>query len=296
MKELDILVPVDFSELSLKALDAANKMAAIFDGNVTAMHAYVPVTELEGPYTIGLGPNLNEEYEEIQKSLQEKLDSTSQTHIDHERLKKGIVTVGSPAAAIMETAKDFDMVCMSTHGRTGFTRLLLGSVAEKVLRQAHIPVMVVENESVIEPLERILVTTDLSENSVAAFPYARQLAETTGAKVDLVHVISTEHMSDEDTVETILSIRKERLKVIAKEFFHNLEDGQIITDIIVSNKAPHEAILQQSKKHLYNMVVMASIGHTGLDYLMMGSTTANVVRNVKAPVMTIKPDSIDNGE
>ena len=293
MKELDILVPIDFSELSLKSLDAANNIAEIFEGNVTAMHAYVPVTELEGPYTIGLGPNLNEEYEEIQESLQEKIDSIAESHIDNSRLKKGLVTIGSPAAAIMETAKEFDMVCMSTHGRTGFTRLLLGSVAEKVLRQAHIPVLVVENDSVIKPLERILVTTDLSENSEAAFPYATQLAESTGAKVDLIHVISTEHMSDDETVETILSIRKERLKVIAKEFFHSLEDGQVATDIIVSDKAPHEAILEQSKKHLYNMVVMASIGHTGLDYLMMGSTTANVVRNVRAPVLTIKPDSID---
>ena len=293
MKELDILVPIDFSELSLKSLDAANNIAEIFEGNVTAMHAYVPVTELEGPYTIGLGPNLNEEYEEIQESLQEKIDSIAESHIDNSRLKKGLVTIGSPAAAIMETAKEFDMVCMSTHGRTGFTRLLLGSVAEKVLRQAHIPVLVVENDSVIKPLERILVTTDLSENSEAAFPYATQLAESTGAKVDLIHVISTEHMSDDETVETILSIRKERLKVIAKEFFHSLDDGQVVTDIIVSDKAPHEAILEQSKKHLYNMVVMASIGHTGLDYLMMGSTTANVVRNVRAPVLTIKPDSID---
>ena len=290
MKNIDILVPVDFSELSLKALSAANELAALFEGTVTPMHAYVPITELEGPYAVGLGPNLNEDYEEVEDALQDKLDNLASEHIEKNHLQKGRITVGSPAQSIIESSKDFNMISLSTHGRTGFTRLLLGSVAEKVLRLADIPVLVVEQDSIITPMERILVTTDLSRNSTAAFPYARKLAEKTGAKLDLINIVSTEHLSSDQTVDTVISLREERLKVIAKEYFHTLENNKVKTEVIESSSAPHEAILKVTKNHLYNMVVMASIGHTGLDYLMMGSTATNVVRHVDSPVLSIRPD------
>ena len=290
MKNIDILVPVDFSELSLKALSAANELAELFEGTVTPMHAYVPITELEGPYAVGLGPNLNEDYEEVEAALQNKLDKLASEHIDRDHLQKGRISVGSPAQSIIESSKEFDMISMSTHGRTGFTRLLLGSVAEKVLRLADIPVLVVEKDSIITPMERILVTTDLSRNSAAAFPYARKLAEKTGAKLDLINIVSTEHISSDQTVDTVISLREERLKVIGKEYFHTLENNKVKTEVIESDSTPHEAILNITKKHLYNMVVMASIGHTGLDYLMMGSTATNVVRHVESAVLSIRPD------
>jgi len=290
MNNLNILVPVDFSELSQKAMKAANELAETFEGTVTPMHAYVPITELEGPYAVGLGPNLNEDYEEVEEALQNKLDGQASENIDKKYLKKGKITVGSPAQSIIETSKKFDMIAMSTHGRTGFTRLLLGSVAEKVLRLAEVPILVVEKQSIITPMERILVTTDLSRNSAAAFPYARKLAEKTGAKLDLINIVSTEHISSDQTVDTVISLREERLKVIAKEYFHTLANNKVRTEVIESNSAPHEAILNVTKQHLYNMVVMASIGHTGLDYLMLGSTATNVVRHVEAPVLSVRPE------
>jgi len=293
MKKLSILVPVDFSELSQKALKAANEMAKLFKGNITPMHAYVPITELEGPYAIGLGPNLNEEYDEIEHTLQQKLDEQAQKHVSAAFLKEGEIHVGSPAQTIVEVSKEFDMVCMSTHGRTGFTRLLLGSVADKVLRLADVPVLIVEKESQLVPMDRILVTTDLSENSEAAFPFANELAKKTGAQLDLLHIVSTEHLDHKETLETVISLRKERLKVIAKEFFHEIPNNRIVTKVSVSNNAPHEAILEASSEQLYNLIVMATIGNTGLDYLMLGSTTGNVIRHVESAVLAVKPPEYD---
>ena len=69
---------------------------------------------------------------------------------------------------------------MSSHGRTGFSRFLLGSVAEKVLRLAHTPVMILEDDVDVGNFERILVTTDFSENAAHAYPYALEIAQKTG--------------------------------------------------------------------------------------------------------------------
>lgn len=75
---------------------------------------------------------------------------------------------------------------------------------------------------------------------------------------------------------------------MAKEELHELDD-LISTNVIVSTDTPHEAILNYNSADPYDLVVMSTVGRTGIDYLMMGSTTANVVRHVKSPVLSINP-------
>lgn len=288
MKNIKILVPIDFSDLSLKALEAAETMARLFDGKITPLHAYIPITEMEGPYSIGLGPSAHEDYEEIEKTLTERLNNAAAETVDAELLNEGKIAVGNPAYSIVEASSDYDMIVMSTHGRTGFTRFILGSVAEKVLRLAHVPVLVVEEESKIAPIKRMLVTTDFSENSSAAFPFAKEIAKASGARMDLVHVISYEQFEDEEASESFVSLRKKRLELLAKEHFHDISD-QLNLEVVVSSDTPHEAIFKRTNEISYNLLVMATVGRTGIDYLMMGSTTANVVRHVDTAVLSVNP-------
>lgn len=287
-ENINILVPLDFSELSLQGLKAAETMARIFDGSITPIHAYIPVTEMDGPYSIGLGPGANEDYEEIEETLQQRLDDTAREHVDETYLNDGIIAVGNPAYSIIEASKDYDMVAMSTHGRTGFSRLILGSVAEKVLRLAHVPVLVVEKESQLDPLERIMVTTDFSDNSATAFPYAKEIAQKTNAELDLVHILSYDQFEKNQTSDSVISLRNQRLDLINKEYFHDIE-SHFNYEVLVSEDSPHEAIRRRDLDEKYNLIIMATVGRTGLDYLMMGSTTANVVRHVKTAVLSINP-------
>jgi len=295
MKNIKILVPIDFSDLSLKALEAAETMARLFEGKITPLHAYIPITEMEGPYSIGLGPSAHEDYEEIEKTLTERLNSVAKEHVDGELLNEGKIAVGNPAYSIVEASKEYDMIVMSTHGRTGFTRFILGSVAEKVLRLAHVPVLVVEEESKTAPIKRMLVTTDFSENSAAAFPYARDIAKASGARIDLVHIISYEQFEDEEASDSFVSLRKKRLELLAKEHFHDISE-QLNLEVVVSSDTPHEAIFKRAKEISYNLLVMATVGRTGIDYLMMGSTTANVVRHVNTAVLSVNPKREEDEE
>ncbi|REL33558.1 universal stress protein [Rhodohalobacter sp. SW132] len=289
---MKILVPTDFSELSLKAIQAANTYASIFGGKISLFNSHIPITELDEPYALGMSNQVYQDYESIENSIRERLTILSEENVDEKYRGDLIVHVGNPAQSIVEEAEAYDLIIMSTHGRTGFSRLLLGSVAEKVLRLSKIPVMVVENESEIGSFKNILVTTDFSENAEAAFPHALNIAKKTGGNVDVLHILSLDQFEENETDPSVKKIREQRMKLIEKEHFHELDD-RVKSYTIVSEDSPHEAILKFVKGSSYNLIVMATVGKTGINYMMMGSTTANVVRHVKTAVLSVKPPSLD---
>lgn len=286
---MKILVPTDFSDLSLKAIKVAGKYASIFDGSISLMHSHIPITELDEPYAIGMSSKIYQDYEEIEESIRKKLNKISDEHIESDYKGDVQVHIGNPAQSIVEVAEDYDIIIMSTHGRTGFSRFLLGSVAEKVLRMAKVPVMVVENESDVDDFKKILVTTDFSDNAKAAYPKALELAKKTGGTIDILHILSFDQFEDDETDPSIKKIREQRINLIEKEYFHEMGD-KVKSYTLVSDDSPHAAIQKYTKSTPYNLVIMSTIGKTGINYLMMGSTTANVVRHVNTAVLSVRPE------
>lgn len=286
---MKILVPTDFSELSLKAIKVANSYASIFDAKISLIHSHVPITELDEPYAIGMSSKIYQDYDEIEESIRKKLNTIADEHLDDKLRGEILVHIGNPAQSIVEISEEHDIIIMSTHGRTGFSRFLLGSVSEKVLRMAKVPVMVVENESDVGNFEKILVTTDFSDNAEAAYPKALELAKKTGGSVDILHVLSFDQFEDDEADPSIKKIREQRINLIEKEYFHELGE-RVRSYTIVSDDSPHEAILKYANSTPYNLIVMSTVGKTGIKYLMLGSTTANVVRHVKTAVLSVRPE------
>jgi nucleotide-binding universal stress UspA family protein len=285
---MKILVPVDFSELSEKALEVANVFAKLMDGKVTPFHSHIPISELDEPYALGMSSQVYQDFESIEENLEQRLNAVASEKVDKSRLSDPVIALGNPAQSIIDVSADFDYVIMSTHGRTGFTRFLLGSVAEKVLRLSHTPVMVVEDESDVGSFKKILVTTDFSDNATVAYPHAVKIAEKTGADLDLIHILSFDQFDTIEEDRSLQKIREDRIKLLEKEHFHSFK-GKITSKVIVSQDSPHEAIFKYVKENPYNLIVMSTVGRTGINYLMMGSTTANLVRHVKTAVLSVNP-------
>jgi len=288
---MKILVPLDFSDLSFKALQVADKFSSIFeDVSISPFHAHIPISELDEPYAFGLNTPVHKDFDEIETNIKERLMDAAQEYLNEAKIGDPIVGVGSPSQCIVDISAEFnfDYIIMSTHGRTGFSRFFLGSVAEKVLRLSSIPVMVVENESEVDHFKNILVTTDFSENATTAFPYAVEIAKKTGGHIHIVHVLSFEQFEADEKDLSLKQIRKERMKIIEKEYFHQISD-RVTSEVIISPDSPHEEILNHIKNNDYNLIVMSTVGRTGINYLMMGSTTANVVRHVNNAVLSINP-------
>lgn len=295
MKNPKILVPVDFSVLSESALMTANVFARRFKGTVTPFHAYIPVTDLDGFYYVGTGITPYDKYDEIENVLRIRLQEVATRYIDPANLTGPLLDVGNPAKAIAYNAGDFDMVVLSTHGRTGFNRFCMGSVTEKVLRMCPKPVITVTMDSNPGDLTSILLTTDFSENSIQAFPIANSIARATGGHIDLVHIVSNEQYFDVNAAERIALTREIEIQDLANQHFANIRD-RVNARVFISNRSTHVEIAALAHEKIYDLIIMSSVGRSGLEYLMMGSTASNVVRTVKNAVLTINPQGLKKGE
>jgi nucleotide-binding universal stress UspA family protein len=190
-----ILCPVDFSEASGWALRHA-----------AAIARYVPtrliVLTVEDPLlteAVDLGTGIVWRPEEAKLAMEQFAAKTFGAESPVLASLEYEVVVGKPAAEILRVARErtCELIVISTHGLTGFRKLFFGSTTERVLRETTIPVLItpaadpgqLSSENIKRMIGRILVPVDLSPASIRQSQIARQLAETLGVPMLLVHVV-----------------------------------------------------------------------------------------------------------
>jgi nucleotide-binding universal stress UspA family protein len=137
-----ILWPTDFSDQSKRALPLVNGLARRFGAHVQVVHVLPdppPMAATPGHGAAGMTGYLDSMNEHAQERLDELLDTGIADDVD----ATALVRPGSPAHQIAEVAETegIDLIILATHGATGFKRLVVGSVAEKVVRLAPCPVL-----------------------------------------------------------------------------------------------------------------------------------------------------------
>jgi universal stress protein A len=133
-----ILYPCDFSAAGQAALETATALARDHGAKLLVIHVQEPAVAFGGGELYAGIPEVDEE--ELRRTLLEVKPTDDRVAVEHRLL------LGSPAATIVRTAEEerVDMIVMSTHGRTGLSRVLMGSVAEEVVRKAKCPVVTVK--------------------------------------------------------------------------------------------------------------------------------------------------------
>jgi nucleotide-binding universal stress UspA family protein len=137
-----ILVPVDFSDASQKALEHAAELARAFGATIDVLHVWEAPRYLP-PELVIAGPSPQQTLAELSRTraeaeLRDLVSRSSEISslIGEVRNEEGI-----PAAKIVEMSAGYDLIVMGSHGRTGVRRLMLGSVAERVVRHAKVRVL-----------------------------------------------------------------------------------------------------------------------------------------------------------
>ena len=190
-----ILVPIDFSRPSLKAIPYALVISRQFGADVHLLHV-TDVAQQPPPtlLTLPLVPQ-SEWNQRFMKRLQ-ALVLKYRTDDNVSALEPRIGTAYEEICAVARELKA-DLIVIATHGYSGYKRMVLGSTAERVVQHSPCPVLVVRSNGSIDPrtrtgfrLTKILVPTDFSKCSKAAFDYGLQLARDFGAELRLVHVIN----------------------------------------------------------------------------------------------------------
>jgi universal stress protein A len=139
-----ILVPLDFSDASYKALAYAIALAELHQAKITLLHV-VQISYMVGEYGAIELPELEGQ---LTTAARTKLESVAQEKVPAGRVDGTLIRVGPAVTEIADTARETkaDLLIISTHGYTGLKRIVLGSVAENVVRHAPCPVLVVREK------------------------------------------------------------------------------------------------------------------------------------------------------
>ena len=221
---------------------------------------------------------------------EQHLPELASLKIRQEQLEKA-----SASMSILEyaDANDADLIVMGTHGRSGTDRLLMGSVAEEVVRKAKCPVLTIRADGSVAPgqaVRRILVPLDFSELSEQALLHAKELALTYGARLDLLHVVEEVTLPNAYGVEPVNIVVPEVVEN-SERYLADLAERVLGHEHIVAHVITGYAvstILDFAGRNEIDLMVIATHGRTGLERWMMGSVAERVVRRAPCPVFTVK--------
>ena len=179
-------------------------------------------------------------------------------------------------AAIVKEAQKLkaDLIIMGRHGKHGLTKLLMGSVTERVIGLSPMSVLVIAAESPL-PWERILIASDGSPYSEAAWTESLDLVKRLDARLTGISVAREEGELPEAEA------------IVQKMLMRANREG-IPMEIRVSVGAPDDIVVQTAFDVQANLIIMGSHGRTGLKRLLMGSTTARVIGSAPCPVLVVK--------
>jgi nucleotide-binding universal stress UspA family protein len=210
-----------------------------------------------------------------------------------------VVKEGDPASAIVDVAAEESMglIVMSTHGRSGFTRWITGSVTTKVLHEAPCPVLAVRSA---EPISRVLITLDGSELAEQALAPGFEVARRLGTQVTLLAVQVKSEIDFAEIVELERlenGLGKNVLQHVYgrdEKYLLNIADhyGPITgvnTQIVVVDGPVAQGILHFADEWNADLIVMATHGRTGLRRWVYGSVTEKILRSTKCAMMIIRP-------
>lgn len=209
------------------------------------------------------------------------------------------VADGDPALVILEFAKELhvDMIAMSTHGRAGFARWALGSVAERVIQETPVPVFLVRPHSLTPAGSevRILVPLDGSALSEEALASALEIARQTKATILLLHALFApvnEGMrllfDSQEEVDEMLEQWRSDGQAYLEEVAERVRAKGIDVRILLAEGMPDEVIENEVAREHVDMIVMCTHGRTGLRRWVYGSVANKVLHAVDCPLLLVR--------
>lgn len=283
-----ILVPYDFSEKSENALATAIRLAEKYKSTLTVLHVFERALDSEILKYIVFPKDIEAKLKAKIDSELKRLHPAENSMVKIETIvKKGKATVEILLVAEKEKA---DLIVMGTQGKTGLQHLILGSVAEKVIRKTASPVLIQRGKS--QNFKKVLVPIDFSHHAEEALHQAVQYAEDFNAELHLLHVVDLRDLYTFD----VLSIPADRM-MIEKSLKKETEEKLSCLTPKISIKPhlevrlgdPFLEIESSIQENSIDLVVLTTHGRGGLKHLMMGSVAEKVVRLSPCSVLTICP-------
>jgi nucleotide-binding universal stress UspA family protein len=288
-----ILVPLDGSQLSEFALNPALALAKANKAELILMSAIreKEVVEIDEFYEPTTSPMPLPDTQPMRARLKNYLDSIAQTRVGIGVTVRTLVLEGDAASCVLETAvsEHTDLIIMGTHGRSGVSRFLLGSVTQKVWRQAPCPVMAIRDE---QPIKNILIPINQMMLSQHALDPGFAIGGGLSAQVHLLIASQDSALIWEDEVELRPGQKPFRQKLI--EDIYN-QEGAYLVDLedryhtappitAVLSGTKEEAILAYTAENDINLIVCQS----GERRWFQSSISEKIINNSQSSLLILK--------
>jgi nucleotide-binding universal stress UspA family protein len=281
-----ILCPTDFSPGSEQALRVATSLASTEDSELVIVHAwYLPPSAYSLEYAFP--PAVTQE---LMSEARDRVDGAVQVaRASGAAQVSGQLVSGVPWMKIVETLESqaFDLCVIGTRGRTGLERILLGSVAEPVVRHAPCSVLAVHPDGEPRPFKNVLVPTDFSASAQHAIELAGAMVASNGA-VTLLHVIELPVAYSGKLpvvgLERELARQASEWLDAAAKTLQTRTQARVGTLYRIGYPGAQTLAAIEADRAI-DLVVMGSHGRTGIKRAIMGSVAEKVVRHAHCPVL-----------
>lgn len=274
-----ILVATDLSPASLWSLPYVMNIATKYGATVYLAHS-IPL----GTYVVARPQTFDAIEEECRRGAQEKLDSYSADLKAQKIPVQTLLAEGDIGVLLPKwiNKNHIDLVAVGTTGRTGVRKLVLGSVAEEIIRDAECPVLTVgqaaSGPGTTATLRSILYATDFSVDSSRAGAYAISLAEQHRARLILLFV------STQEDLKSTRAALLDRLQGVVSASIN------LSKEALIANGKPATKILEIAREHSVDLIAIGVRGAGGLSRATshLGSTAHDIIIGAECPVLTAR--------
>lgn len=273
-----IIVPVDFSEYSEFALEAAASIAKKYGSELTVLH----MLELSNAILTAGNDSLNEEAVFYLKLAEKKFE----TFLDKPYLEglkvTPVVKHFKVWSEVNDAAKEHNanLIVMGSHGASGVKEVLVGSNTQKVVRHSDIPVLVIKHNPILLDFENAVFACDFTDEAIAPYLNAKLTFSKLGVKMHLVYVNSPDSnfRSSSEIDKCIADFLKK-----ADGDLENLSSVRVVSDYSIE-----KGILNFANLTGADVIAVATHGRKGLAHFFEGSISEDIANHSTLPVMTFK--------
>jgi nucleotide-binding universal stress UspA family protein len=294
LKVRNIIVPIDFSKMSVEAIQIARQLARRFGASIHLAH--VRQSNYSGDFVAP--PFMTYEQEGEQAALKELKKVASECDVSSATCD--VLSGAPPFDEICRLAKTIpaDLVVMPTHGRTGLKHVFLGSTAERIVQHSLFPVLVTRG-SALQPnngsrfrIKTILAPVDFSKCSREGLRYAIAFATEFGAKIILVHATYLGYIySCEGTalydIPGLQKAASQAAQRKMRELVRSLDFGAVEFETAFTDGSPVVDICAFAKDHDVDLIITSTHGFTGFTHVLIGSIAEQVVRHAPCSVLVV---------
>lgn len=272
-----ILVPTDFSSQAEIALKVAAQLAKRFDGEIYLLHMLELPLQLVDPVNGSGTQNLPEALFFMKLAKKRFKELVEQPYLQGIKVHD-TVEFHQAFDGIMEISKEHncDIIVMGSHGATGFKEMIIGSNTEKVVRNSHIPVLVIKSENENFNVDNFVFATDCDLENKHTLRNAKRFADKIDAKLHLLYV---------NTANTFMTTED------AQKCMQEFVEGEDITNVtlnVYNDVNVEKGIINFAQKIDAGLIGISTHGRKGLAHFFNGSISEDLVNHAKRPVVTFK--------